>query len=94
MHATASPVATLATLLRVEYLRVEPPQRRLVVLYAHGRLCRGGQGSRAKRARERKEGKREGDDVATLTCGTYVGPTLTQPPHRTKPGSKPPKDVK
>uniref|UniRef100_A0A0D9Y9A6 Uncharacterized protein n=1 Tax=Oryza glumipatula TaxID=40148 RepID=A0A0D9Y9A6_9ORYZ len=40
-----------------------------------------------KRVRERKEGKREGDDVATLTCGTHVGPTLTQPPHRTKPGT-------
>ncbi|BAS86765.1 Os03g0789600, partial [Oryza sativa Japonica Group] len=30
----------------------------------------------------------------TLTCGAHVGPMLTQPPHRTKPGSKPPKDLK
>jgi hypothetical protein len=40
---------------------------------------------------ERERRKREGADVATRT---YVGPTLTQPSHRTKPGSKPSKNIK
>jgi hypothetical protein len=29
----------------------------------------------------------------SLTCGAHVGPTLTQPPRRIKPGSKPPRDL-
>ncbi|KAB8099302.1 hypothetical protein EE612_029299 [Oryza sativa] len=29
-----------------------------------------------------------------LICGAYVGPTLTQPPRRIKPGSKPPMHLK
>jgi hypothetical protein len=29
----------------------------------------------------------------SLTCGAHVGPTLSQPPHRTKPGLKPPRDL-
>uniref|UniRef100_A0A0D3G6M0 Uncharacterized protein n=1 Tax=Oryza barthii TaxID=65489 RepID=A0A0D3G6M0_9ORYZ len=31
--------------------------------------------------------------AGVLTCGAYMGPTPTQPPHRTKPGSKLPKDL-
>ncbi|EEC84964.1 hypothetical protein OsI_32202 [Oryza sativa Indica Group] len=37
----------------------------------------------------REERKREDADVATLTCGAHVGPTLSQLPHRIKPESKP-----
>jgi hypothetical protein len=29
----------------------------------------------------------------TLICGAHVGPTVTQPPRRLKPGSKSPKDL-
>ncbi len=43
---------------------------------------------------ERGRGEREEADVATLTCGAHVGPTLTQLPRRIKPGSKLPKDLK
>jgi hypothetical protein len=43
-----------------------------------------------------EEGKRRGKEIGWgghLTYGVYVGPTLTQPPRRPKPGSKPPKDL-
>ncbi|KAF2920207.1 hypothetical protein DAI22_08g193100 [Oryza sativa Japonica Group] len=42
----------------------------------------------------REEGKkRKGGDVVYLTCGAYIGPTLSQPPREIKPGLKPPRDL-
>uniref|UniRef100_A0A0D3GEC9 Uncharacterized protein n=1 Tax=Oryza barthii TaxID=65489 RepID=A0A0D3GEC9_9ORYZ len=56
-----------------------------------GAARRGGErGEKCARERERG-GERQGDDVATLTCGAHVGPMLTQLSRRTKQGSKPPK---
>uniref|UniRef100_A0A0E0NXD5 Uncharacterized protein n=1 Tax=Oryza rufipogon TaxID=4529 RepID=A0A0E0NXD5_ORYRU len=48
---------------------------------------------RALERREREEEGREETDLDRLTCGAHVGPTLTQPPRRLKPESKPPKDL-
>ncbi|BAS77637.1 Os02g0215600, partial [Oryza sativa Japonica Group] len=42
----------------------------------------------------RKQGKERGDGVDSPTGGPHVGPTLTQPPHQRKLGSKPLKDIK
>uniref|UniRef100_A0A0E0QNJ0 Uncharacterized protein n=1 Tax=Oryza rufipogon TaxID=4529 RepID=A0A0E0QNJ0_ORYRU len=44
----------------------------------------------------REEERRKGEeaDVDSLICGVHVGPTLTQPPRRIKPGSKPPRNLK
>ena len=47
-----------------------------------------------KSARENGEEKRKGANVDILTRGSYVGLMLTQLPHRIKPGSKPPNDLK
>uniref|UniRef100_A0A0E0DLG9 Uncharacterized protein n=1 Tax=Oryza meridionalis TaxID=40149 RepID=A0A0E0DLG9_9ORYZ len=50
---------------------------------AAGRLA---QKRKEKRRLREREGGRE-------TCGTHVGPTLPQPPHRTKPELKSPKNL-
>nr|ABG66190.1 hypothetical protein LOC_Os10g37079 [Oryza sativa Japonica Group] len=49
---------------------------------------------KGEKQRKRKSGKKAGADMDTLTCGTHVGPTLTQPPRRIKPESKPLKELK
>jgi hypothetical protein len=49
---------------------------------------------RSDREKEGREEVKERDDVDSLTCGAHVGLTLTQLPHRTKPGLKPPMDLK
>uniref|UniRef100_A0A0D3GFQ4 Uncharacterized protein n=1 Tax=Oryza barthii TaxID=65489 RepID=A0A0D3GFQ4_9ORYZ len=59
---------------------------------------RGGSGEAAEEGEIEDDGAEERRkweaDMDCLTCGVYVGPTLTQPPHRTKPGSKLPRDLK
>jgi hypothetical protein len=47
-----------------------------------------------ERRKGEKMGKRKSDDVVTLTCGAHVGPTLTRLPRRTKPDTKPSKNLK
>lgn len=39
-------------------------------------------------------GNIEEADMDSLTCGAHVGLTLIQPPRQTKPGTKPPRDLK
>nr|AAP44675.1 hypothetical protein [Oryza sativa Japonica Group] len=46
-----------------------------------------------REVRERRERREEREWLTRLTRGAHVGPTLTQLPHRPKPGSKPPKDL-
>uniref|UniRef100_I1Q0S1 Uncharacterized protein n=1 Tax=Oryza glaberrima TaxID=4538 RepID=I1Q0S1_ORYGL len=49
-----------------------------------GAARRGGE--RGEKVERERGGERQGDDVATLTCGAHVGPMLTQLSRRTKQG--------
>jgi hypothetical protein len=50
--------------------------------------------SPAEQSERKRRGEREGDDVVTVTCGAHMGSMLTQPPHWTNRGQKPPKELK
>ncbi|BAH94677.1 Os09g0524500 [Oryza sativa Japonica Group] len=80
--------------------RASPPHRRLSVgpprlgdlLPTAGWPAR----REERREREEEEGRGGEENMLTwrLTCGSHVGPTLTQPTRQIKPRPKPPRDLK
>uniref|UniRef100_A0A0D9Z0Z1 Uncharacterized protein n=1 Tax=Oryza glumipatula TaxID=40148 RepID=A0A0D9Z0Z1_9ORYZ len=50
-------------------------------------------GRRAAKGEKRRGERKRGEGKKGLTCGTHVGPPLSQLPHRIKPESKLPRDL-